>query len=78
MTLADLEHIFRFQLNPAKPEEREEKLYFMRIADGNKVIERFDVNEGLDKLLPMLDNFVFDAYRDKMPIFIKPEFIQPL
>jgi hypothetical protein len=78
MTVEDLEHIFRFQLYPPKPEEREENLYYMRIADGNKTIDRFDYNLGLDKLLPTLDNFVLDAYRDKMPVFIKPEIIQPL
>ena len=73
MTVDDLEHIFRFQLHPNNPEERETKLYYMYIADGIKTIDRFDYNKGLDQLLPFLDNFVFDAYRDRMPVFIKPE-----
>lgn len=79
MTVDDLEHIFRHQLHPAKPEEREEKLYYM-LVDGsdNKTIDRFDYNQGLDKLLPLLDNFQFEGYRDRMPIFVKPEIIIPM
>jgi hypothetical protein len=73
MIVEDLEHIFRFQLHPDKPEEREEKLYYMMIEGNTKIIDRFDYNEGLDKLLPALDNFVFEGYKDRMPVFIKPE-----
>ena len=39
MTIEDLEHIFRFQLHPAKAEEREENLYYMMIdGSDSKVI----------------------------------------
>jgi hypothetical protein len=79
MTNEDLEHIFRFQLHPVKPEEREENLYYMMVdGSDSKIIERFNYNEGFDKLLPLLDNFIFEGYRDKMPIFIKPEIIIPM
>jgi hypothetical protein len=79
MTIEDLEHIFRFQLHPAKAEEREENLYYMMIdGSDSKVINRFDYNQGFDKLLPALDNFIFEGYRDRMPIFIKPEIIIPM
>jgi hypothetical protein len=78
MKVEDLEHIFRHQLTPPNPDDREENLSYLMIDGESKVIHRFDYDQGLDKLLPKLDNFIFEGYRDKMPIFIKPEYIQPL
>jgi hypothetical protein len=72
MNQQDIEHIFRFQLAPAIPEEKETNLYYMLIEDGSKIINRYDSTQGLEALVLVLDNFVLDAYRDKMPIFIKP------
>jgi len=76
MTNDDLEHIFRHQLHPVKPEERVENLQYMLImGSDNKIISRFDYNKGFDNLLPLLDNFIFEGYKDRMPIFVKPEVI---
>jgi len=75
MTVEDLEHIFRHQLHPEKPEEREENLYYMIIEGSTKLVNRFDYNKGFDQLLPLLDNFIFEGYKDRMPYFVKPEVI---
>ena len=72
MTLQDLEHIFRFQTTATDDYVPTGKLDYVLIERNTKLPASVAVDQ-LATLVPMLDNFVFDAYRDKTPVFIKPE-----
>ena len=65
MTLADLQHIFEYQI-----EEGTEKLYFM-LSDGagHPLIQRHP-SDDLAGLLPMLDSFQYTGH-NVMPRFRK-------
>ena len=77
MILEDLEHIFRFQTTATEDYTPPATVEYQIIDGGTRLIRQHNAKE-LAGLLPMLDNFVFDAYRDKMPVFVKPEVIIPL
>ena len=65
MTLADLQHIFEYQI-----EEDTDQLYFMlRDGDAMPIIERHPA-EDLAGLLPMLDSFQYTGH-NVMPRFAK-------
>ena len=65
MDIKDLEYIFKTQI-----EEGTEKLYFMLVDGGHKVIERHDAND-IESLLPMLDCFQYAGNAARMPRFVK-------
>jgi hypothetical protein len=77
MTLSDLEHIFRFQTTATEDYTPTGEVEFHLIDGYSKLFKKHDAKD-LASLLPMLDNFIFDAYRDKTPVFVKPEVIVPL
>jgi len=72
MTLEDLKHIFRFQTTATEDYIPTGKLNYELIEGQSKISASVPV-ENMESLVSMLDNFVFDAYRDKTPVFIKPE-----
>ena len=65
MTLEDLEHIFKPQID-----EGVDKLYFMLEDDGYTVIERHPVTD-MESLLPMLSCFEYRSSAAKMPRFVE-------
>jgi hypothetical protein len=72
MTLQELEHIFRFQLAETEdyiPTGRVEYILFegRTQTPGNR-----DAND-LAGLIPLLEGFVLEGFRDKTPLFIKPD-----
>jgi hypothetical protein len=77
MTLSDLEHIFRFQTTQTEEYTPTDSVVYM-LFDGQSRLTKTHLSKDLQTLLPLLDNFVLDGYRDKMPLFIKPEVIIPL
>jgi len=77
MTLEDLEHIFRFQTTPTDDYIPSGEVEFHLIDGYSKLFKKHDAKD-LAGLVPTLDNFVFDAYRDKVPVFVKPEVIVPM
>ena len=77
MTLSDLEHIFRFQTTQTEDYTPSDTLVYM-IFEGQNRVEGKHSAKDLASLIPLLDNFVFDGYRDKTPLFVKPEVIIPL
>jgi hypothetical protein len=72
MTLDDLKHIFKHQLTPTEDYVPKDTLDYMLFEGMSKIQGSCPVND-LEKLIPLLDNFILDGYRDKMPLFIKPE-----
>lgn len=65
MTLEDLEHIFKPQID-----EGTTKLYFMLIDSDHKVIMRQESRE-IQTLLSLLDNFEYCGSQGGMPRFKK-------
>jgi hypothetical protein len=72
MNLDDLKHMFRHQLTESKDYVPTDTLEYMLIERGGRLTKTCAVDQ-LDTLLPLLDNFIFEGFRDRMPIFIKPE-----
>jgi hypothetical protein len=72
MTLEDLEHIFRFQTTVTEDFTPTGTLEYMLFDGQNKITGNCAVAE-LEKLVTTLDNFVFDGYRNRTPLFVKPE-----
>ena len=72
MTLSDLEHIFRFQTTQTEDYIPTGKLDYVLIEGQNKINASVPA-EHIENLVALLDNFIFDAYRDKTPVFVKTE-----
>jgi hypothetical protein len=77
MTVDDLTHIFRFQTTQTEDYTPTDSVVYMLFERQNRVEGRHSAKD-LASLIPLLDNFVFDGYRDKTPLFVKPEVIIPL
>ena len=65
MILADLEHIFKPQID-----EGTDSLYFMLVVGEYKLIQRHPTND-MPSLLPMLDSFQYGGTVERMPRFIQ-------
>ena len=72
MKIDDLKHLFRHQTTESKDYVPQGPLEYMTIDRNGRQTKTCAVDQ-LDTLLPLLDNFIFEGYRDRMPIFIKPE-----
>jgi hypothetical protein len=72
MTIDDLKHIFRFQTTKTEDYIPKDTLDYLLFDGQNRIIGSCHVND-LEKLVALLDNFQFDGYRDKTPMFVKPE-----
>jgi hypothetical protein len=77
MTIDDLKHIFRFQTTATDDYAPKDTLDYMLFEGQSKIAGSCPVAE-MEKLVALLDNFQFDGYRDKTPLFVKPEVIIPL
>jgi hypothetical protein len=72
MTLQELEHIFRFQTTETEdyiPTGRVEYILF----EGRVQTPATRNVADLEGLIPLLEGFVLEGYRDKTPLFIRPE-----
>jgi hypothetical protein len=65
MILADLEHIFKPQID-----EGTDSLYYMLVVGEYKLIQRHPTND-MSSLLPMLDSFQYGGTVERMPRFIQ-------
>jgi hypothetical protein len=72
MNVQDLQHIFRHQLTESTDYVPTDTLEYMLIDSSGRLTKTCQVDQ-LETLLPLLDNFIHDGYRDRTPIFIKPE-----
>ena len=72
MTLDDLKHIFRFQTTATDDYVPNGRLDYVLIERNTKLPASTSADQ-METLVLLLDNFVFDAYMDKTPVFIKPE-----
>jgi len=72
MILSDLEHIFRFQTTATEDYTPTDTVVYMIFEGQSRVEGRHSVKD-LAGLVPLLDNFVFEGYRDRTPLFVKPD-----
>jgi hypothetical protein len=72
MNVDDLKHIFRHQTTESKDYVPTDTLEYMQIDRNGRQTKTCAVDQ-LHTLLPLLDSFMHEGYRDRMPIFIKPE-----
>jgi hypothetical protein len=72
MKLDDLTHIFRFQTTADVDYAPKDVVDYVLIEGQNRMSGEHDAHD-LAGLVILLDNFVFDGYRDRTPIFIKPD-----
>lgn len=77
MNLQDLEHIFRFQTTATEDYTPTGTLEYI-IFDGQDKLPKTHPSTDIGKLVELLDTFQFEGYRDRTPLFIKPEVIIPL
>jgi hypothetical protein len=79
MTLEELTHIFRFQLTESETYTPKDTLDYILLHKGNRVEAAIDKTK-LESFLADLEShgYVFDAYRDRTPVFIVPEIITVL
>jgi hypothetical protein len=72
MTLDDLKHIFRFQTTADADYTPKDTVDYLLIEGKNKMTGTQAIHE-LENLVVLLDNFEFEGYKDRMPIFVMPE-----
>lgn len=72
MTADDLTHIFRFQTTPTDDYIPKETLDYVLFEGQNRINGSCPLKD-IEKLIVLLDNFQFDGYRDRTPLFIKPD-----
>jgi hypothetical protein len=73
MTIEDLLHVFRFQLNKQSEEHVLKDTLDYWLFEGSDRIPGSVPVEDLATLIPLLENFQFEGYRLDVPMFIKPE-----
>jgi hypothetical protein len=72
MTLDDLKHIFRHQTTATDEYTPSDTLVYLLFEGQNRLEGKIAVDK-MEDLVAMLDNFQFDGYRDRTPLFIKPD-----
>jgi hypothetical protein len=74
MTLTELENLFRFQSTATETFTPAEQYEYQTISIEGTKVTGFVKPENFAGLLDMLNTvgFVFECYKDKAPIFIKP------
>lgn len=72
MTLAELQHIFRFQLTPDADYTPKDTVEYLLI-DGQDRTPGIAEAHDLEPLIILLEGYEFEGYRDRTPLFLKPE-----
>jgi hypothetical protein len=74
MTLQELEHIFRFQTTADAEYTPKDILEYLLISGENRISGTCPAKDLSVLLTKLNDNeYVFEGYRDRTPIFIIPE-----
>ena len=72
MTVDDLKHIFRFQTTADADYTPRNTVDYLLLEGQSRVPGTHDAYD-LDSLVILLDNFEFEGYRDRTPVFVKPD-----
>jgi len=74
MTIDELKHIFRHQTTATEDYVPKDTLDYLLIEGNNRIPGSIAVVK-LPDLIALLNNFVFEGYKDRVPYFVKPEVI---
>jgi hypothetical protein len=77
MTLEELIEIFKHQTTATETYTPSDTLEYFLINGYERVAMKHPAKD-IAGILPLLEEFVFDAYRDRIPVFVKPEIIIPM
>ena len=72
MTLTELEHIFRHQTTASKDYTPPNELEYW-VFNGFEKARCIVAHDNIASIIPLLEGYEFEGYRDKSPTFIKPE-----
>ena len=72
MNIDDLKHVFRHQLTESKDYIPTDTFEYILIDQNGRITKTSPVDQ-IESLLSLFDNFIFESYSDRTPIFIKPE-----
>ena len=72
MTVDDLKHIFRFQITASADYAPKDVVDYLLIEGQDRMPGEHDAHD-LASLVILLDNFEFEGFRYRTPIFIKPD-----
>lgn len=72
MTLTDLQHIFRFQLTADEKFTPKDTVEYLLIDGQDRTLGIAEAHD-LEPLIILLEGYEFEGYRDRTPLFLKPE-----
>jgi len=72
MTIDELTHLFRFQTTATADYVPATELEYTVINDRGRQTLKHPADK-LEGIVSSLDGLVFEGYRDRTPIFVKPE-----
>ena len=72
MTHDELKHIFRFQTTAEEDYVPPEQVDYLLVDGQTRITQTHDVKK-LETIIPLIEGYEFEGYRDRMPVFIKPE-----
>ena len=72
MTIDELTHLFRFQTTATADHIPSTELEYVVINERGRQTLKHPADK-LEGIVSLLDGLVFEGYRDRTPIFIKPE-----
>jgi hypothetical protein len=72
MTIDELQHLFRFQTTTTADYTPNTELEYVVINDRGRQTLKHPADQ-LEGIVSLLNGLVFEGYRDRTPIFVKPE-----
>ena len=72
MTLEDLEAMFGYQTVADENFTPKDTVEYMLIDATGRILKTCPINE-IASLMPLFDSYMHEGYRDRTPIFMKPE-----
>jgi hypothetical protein len=72
MTLEDLKTIFTYQTVADEHFTPTDTVEYMLIDATGRILKTCPINE-IESLMPLFDSYMHEGYRDRTPIFMKPE-----
>ena len=72
MTLENLKTIFTYQTVADEHFTPKDTVEYMLIDSTGRILKTCPINE-IESLMPLFDSYMHEGYRDRTPIFMKPE-----
>jgi len=72
MTLENLKNIFTYQTIADEHFTPTDTVEYMLVSATGRILKTCPINE-IESLMPLFDSYLHEGYRDRTPIFMKPE-----